>query len=300
VTTPKIMNRCPLCGSDPLTSVDSVKDHLVTGEVFEIVECPTCDSRHTFPQPPEEEIDRYYESENYEPHSDRGVSLYGLAYRSIRGIMIGKKRKWIERFTERKDGRLLDIGCGTGEFAASMRDSGWDVTCVDSSQKVRYEALTRFGLEALSPSQWLEASSEPFDCITFWHTLEHIHDPRRYLDTARNHLKEKGVLLIGLPNFTAHDAKVYGNHWAGYDAPRHLTHFSPSSMERFLSSCDLVMEGTVGLLYDAYYVSLLSARYRGDGSLGALWTGFISNRKARSERKRYSSLIYVARRKSID
>jgi len=278
-----------------------VKDHLVTGEVFEIVECLTCEARHTLPQPPKEEIDRYYESEQYKPHSDRGLNLSGLAYRSVRGIMIGKKRKWIERFTGKKDGSLLDIGCGTGEFAASMRDSGWNVKCVDSSEKAREKALARFGLEALSPSQWLEGSSEElFDCITFWHTLEHIHDPRHYLDVARNQLKEKGVLLIGLPNFIAHDAKVYGNYWAAYDVPRHLIHFSPSAMESFLLSCGLVMEGTVGLPYDAYYVSLLSARYRGDGNLGAFWTGFISNRKARSERKRFSSLIYVARRKSID
>ena len=67
---PKTTNRCPLCGSDRLTSVDYVKDHLVTGEVFEIVECPTCEARHTLPQPSEEEIERYYESEQYKPHSD--------------------------------------------------------------------------------------------------------------------------------------------------------------------------------------------------------------------------------------
>ncbi len=296
----KSLNQCPLCGSGRLTSVSSVTDHLVTGEVFEIVECPACGARHTSPVPSEEEIGRYYESEQYKPHSDRGVSLSDLAYRTVRGVMIGKKRKWIERLTGKKDGQLLDVGCGTGEFAASMRDNGWDVTCVDSSEAARKEAHERFELEPLSPAQWLETDPARFDCITFWHTLEHVHEPRRYLNAARSGLQEGGVLLIGLPNFTSHDAVVYGDHWAAYDVPRHLTHFSPSAMDRFLTSCGFALEGTVGLPYDAYYVSLLSARYRGDGSLGALWTGFISNRKARSARNRYSSLIYAARRKSID
>ena len=163
----KTLNKCPLCGAGQLTSVTLVKDHLITGEVFKIVECPACGARHTSPRPPEDEIGRYYESEQYMPHFDKGSSLSDLAYRIVRGIMIGKKRKWIERFTGMKNGRLLDIGCGTGEFAAYMRDNGWEVTCVDSSERAREAAHQRFGIEALPSSQWLESNSAPYTKYTY-------------------------------------------------------------------------------------------------------------------------------------
>lgn len=294
------LTRCTLCGCLDLRPVLSIGDYVVSGENFDIVECNKCEVRLTTPVPKPDEIDRYYESDEYRPHSSGGFSFSGIAYKVVRGIMLGKKRHWIERFTGVRGGCLLDIGCGTGEFAASMRDGGWDVTCVDSSETARKTAKYQFDLDVMSPQTWLEKNGGSFDAITFWHTLEHVHDPEFYLSRARSQLTEQGGLFIGVPNFTSYDCQVYGDQWAAWDVPRHLTHFSPAAMQRLLNKCDLSLRNIRGLPYDAYYVSLLSAKYSKQNSLGALFTGFFSNRKARADRKRFSSLIYIVKQKSFN
>lgn len=296
----KKITQCSLCDNFDLIPVFSVIDRLVSSETFDIIECISCKARHTSPVPSGNEVGRYYKSAEYHPHSVQGISISDIAYRIVRGIMIERKRKWIQKFSGLTTGRLLDIGCGTGEFPAFMRDNGWEVSCVDSSESVLKSVKERFGLNGLLSDLWLKMDTPPFDVITLWHTLEHVADPRLYLETAISQLTEKGTILIGVPNFTSYDAQIYGKYWAAYDAPRHFTHFHPSSMELFLESCHLNLSAIIGLTYDSYYVSILSAKNMGKITLGALWTGFISNQKARYNTKRSSSLIYVVRPEAID
>lgn len=296
----KSLTQCSVCGGGGLRPVFSMRDYLVSGESFSLVECGECGVRLTTPVPAEDQIEKYYESDEYRPHDAEGFSLSDIAYRVVRGIMVGKKRRWIERFTGVRGGRLLDVGCGTGEFAASMRDGGWDVTCVDASEKARSAAKSRFDLDVLSAEEWLNLESVSFDAITLWHTLEHVHQPRRYLTHARDQLSKDGAMFIALPNHTSYDAEVFGETWAAYDVPRHLTHFSPAAMKKLLERCNLSLSAIRGLPYDAYYVSLLSAMNGGKNVMSGLWNGFVSNRKAAAETKRFSSLIYVVRPKSID
>ena len=293
----KSVTHCSLCGNSNLNTVLTVKDWLVTKELFDVVECSACKSRHTSPIPEKREIDRYYNSDEYRPHNLHRRKMSDLIYRTIRGMMIEKKKKWIRSFSRLKRGRLLDVGSGTGEFAASMRNNGWEVCCVESSEQIRSIAKENFNLDVISPNVWLGKDKSSFDVITFWHTLEHVESPKLYLETAKSQLNEKGTIFIGVPNFTSYDAMFYGKNWAAYDAPRHITHFDPSSMGKFFDVCDLKLLGIIGLPYDAYYVSMLSSKNLGKNFIGGLFRGFISNRKAKADTKRFSSLIYAVRPK---
>jgi predicted SAM-dependent methyltransferase len=143
----------------------------------------------------------------------------------------------------------------------------------------------------------LEASQ--FDAITMWHVLEHVHDLHGYLVQFQKILLPSGRLIIAVPNYTSHDAKVYREHWAAYDVPRHLYHFSPKGMEMLANDKGFHLETVKPMWFDSFYVSMLSEQYKnGSGNLiGAAWNGLLSNLKAMSDKKRCSSVIYIFSKK---
>jgi len=111
-------------------------------------------------------------------------------------------------------------------------------------------------------------------------------------------LKPDGRLFIAVPNYACYDASHYQSFWAAYDVPRHLYHFSPTSMKKLLQLHGLNLVTIKPMWFDSFYVSLLSEKYKtGKGSLlkGA-WTGFISNYKALFQKEKCSSVIYVISR----
>lgn len=133
-----------------------------------------------------------------------------------------------------------------------------------------------------------------FDVITMWHVLEHVYDLDAYIYKLKSLLKPNGVLIIAVPNFKSEDANIYKNHWAAYDTPRHLWHFSQTAIHRLFSTELMKVVNTIPMKFDAYYVSLLSEKNKTGKSnfIKAFLNGYRSNQKAKQSGE-YSSLIYV-------
>ena len=104
-------------------------------------------------------------------------------------------------------------------------------------------------------------------------------------------------LIIAVPNYKSDDAKYYKEFWAAFDVPRHLWHFSQSAIHKIFSKEKMVVEKIIPMKFDAYYVSLLSEKYKTGkmNLMSAFYRGFISNFKARTTTE-YSSLIYVLKK----
>ncbi len=134
-----------------------------------------------------------------------------------------------------------------------------------------------------------------FDAITLWHVLEHVHELHKYLETFTSILSPAGRLIIAVPNYTSKDAIHYKQHWAAYDVPRHLYHFSPRSMELLLKKKGFQLQEIKAMWFDSFYVSMLSEQYKnGKGNfVSAAWNGLLSNINAIGDRKQCSSLIYI-------
>lgn len=292
------VKQCPVCAGEKLEVVFAVRDHVVTQEEFEVLECDGCGLRLTTPLPDKDETDRYYESENYTPHAaGKGGNLI---YRVVRRLMLARKRNLITTETNLSCGRLLDVGCGTGEFLYTMHQAGWEVDGIDASEGARQETSRRYGVTVQSPDDWFASEDEEYDVITFWHALEHLADPNRYLRQVVLSLKDDGTLMIALPNWNSFDAEYYGSEWAAYDVPRHFTHFTRSTMERFIDEHGLTVRNTFGLPFDAFYISLLSERNGNGSALRGIWTGLKSNMAAVDDSSRWSSLIYVVRKSGTE
>ncbi|HYM94458.1 MAG TPA: class I SAM-dependent methyltransferase [Chitinophagaceae bacterium] len=286
---------CPVCGSADISNVLSVKDYTVSNEIFNIAQCHSCSLRFTQDVPDAVSILPYYRSEDYISHTNTSKGLINRLYQNIRKRTLVKKRKLIGKVCKIKSGNLLDIGSGTGSFLNEMKQHGWQITGLEPDPGARKIAKELYGIELFDEKKINDLSPATFDAITLWHVLEHVHDLSGYILNLKSLLKENGKLFIAVPNYTSLDAKIYKEYWAAYDAPRHLYHFSPLSLEKLIKKNDLKIVQYKPMWYDSFYISLLSSKYKNGKTkwLPALLNGLRSDIKAVSNVKKCSSVIYV-------
>lgn len=140
---------CPLCGGTHLERTLTCVDHYATGEMFHLCRCRDCGFLFTQDFPAEAEIGRYYETPDYISHTDTRKGAMNSVYHWVRRYMLGRKGRLVEKEAHRKEGRLLDIGTGTGYFADTMLRRGWQVEAVEKSGQARLrQGALRSGGEA--------------------------------------------------------------------------------------------------------------------------------------------------------
>lgn len=290
---------CPVCGSTAIRDVLSVKDYTVSSETFTIAECSTCTLRFTQDIPDANDIGRYYQSDDYISHTNTSKGLINRLYQGVRKRTIAGKQKLVQRYTGLEKGSLLDVGSGTGVFAGHMKRNGWVVTGLEPDTGARKMAREVNAIDLSGIEDFHKQGLGPFDAITLWHVLEHVHDLQGYARRLRELLTDKGRLFIAVPNYMSADAAVYREYWAAYDVPRHLYHFSPRSMQVLVEKHGLQIENYQPMWYDSFYISLLSSKYKnGKANLvGAFINGLRSNWRAWRDVKKCSSVVYVISKK---
>ncbi|KAB1157094.1 class I SAM-dependent methyltransferase [Flavobacterium luteum] len=268
----------------------TIKDHSVSKETFELFRDETLDLVYTHPQPKENTLPKYYESEDYISHTDGKRSFFEKAYHFVKNIALKNKLNLINNIQKSK-GSLLDIGAGTGEFLFFAKENGWNCVGVEPSEKAKAIALKK-GVSFSETTNLLEDHS--FDVITMWHVLEHVPNIEDQIKELKRLLKPNGTILIAVPNFNSYDAKQYGVFWAAYDVPRHLWHFSKTAIKLLFQKQNLHLEKVLPMKFDAFYVSLLSEKYK-SGKMNfvkAFIIGLQSNIRAKQTLE-YSSHIYI-------
>ncbi len=290
-----IYQDCPFCGSKQFEKTMAVKDYTVSNEIFDIFHCNNCTNRFTQNIAPQNEIGRYYQSENYTSHSDTSKDFISKIYHSVRNITLKSKRDLIVGLTKKQQGNLLDVGAGTGAFSNAMIQAGWAVTALEPDETARTVAQTKYNLQLQNPTELFNQEAGKFDAITLWHVLEHIHTLKEYLQQFHKVLKQDGKLVIAVPNYTSFDASYYQEYWAGYDVPRHLYHFSPAGMKILAEQMGFKIISYKPMWFDSVYVSMLSEQYKmgKQNFIKALFIGMLSNARALFNRKKCSSVIYI-------
>jgi SAM-dependent methyltransferase len=217
---------CPLC--------DGGRRHILleapdlgpgsSGLRFAVVQCLDCGLCFTNPRPSPATIGQFY-PDVYRPHR---TPRRGRPPRR-RGRRERQSLPW------HGEGRLLDFGCGGGSYLQRMHCQGWRVTGLDVSAPAVERIRSDLGLPALAgtlPHPLLEPAG--FDVITMWHSLEHVHDPLTVLQEARRLLAPGGRLLVAVPNIDSLPFRWFGPAWYALDLPRHLTHFTPRTLDLML------------------------------------------------------------------
>ncbi len=270
-----------------------VKDHSVSGEEFQLIFNEDTEMLETFPAPNEDQLSKYYKSEDYISHTNSKRNLFEHVYHLIRSRALKKKLRLINSFRNESK-QLLDVGCGTGDFLKTALTDGWTVTGIEPNEQARKIANVKTNQNVFEIGHLANLKEHSFDVITLWHVLEHLPKLDTHIQLFRKLLKPNGLLIIAVPNYKSYDAAHYKEFWAAYDVPRHLWHFSRKSINKLFQKENFILIKTIPLIFDAYYVSLLSEKYKTGymNPLKAFWVGLKSNFQAKQNND-YSSLIYV-------
>lgn len=274
----------------------TVKDHSVSGEIFKLLYNEELQMLETYPQPSPEKLPSYYQSENYISHTDSKRNLLEKVYHVVKSIALKRKLRLIN--SERYESKfLLDIGCGTGDFLQIAQQNGWRVLGIEPNEQARQIANQKTNNSVFETEDLFTLQEKSFDVITLWHVLEHLPNLETQISIFKNLLKPNGALIIAVPNYKSFDAKYYKEFWAAFDVPRHLWHFSQMAIAKLVTKQDLTIVKTVPMRFDAFYVSLLSEKYKSGvmNPLKGFWIGWRSNLKAKNSGE-YSSLIYCIKK----
>ena len=293
------IDTCPLCGGHSLKHAMTCTDHYASGEQFEVVRCVSCGFLFTQNAPVEAEIGRYYDTPDYISHSNTQKGMMNRIYHRVRQWMLVRKAALVKRISKMEKGSLLDYGTGTGYFAHTMQECGWKVEAIEKNEKARAFAKETFNLEVKAEEALLRYADHSFDVITLWHVMEHLEHLNEMWQTLHRLIKERGVLIVAVPNPTSYDAEKYREWWAAYDVPRHLWHFSPAAIQQFGTKHGFVLEEHRPMPFDAFYVSMLTEKYKGNkvSFLKGMAVGTIAWFHALFRKERSSSMIYVFRKK---
>lgn len=287
----EIISNCPICQSRHIESFLEAKDFTVSGEYFKIVQCRSCSFLFTNPRPAANEAGKYYESSNYISHSNTNEGFVNQLYHKVRNITLQQKVKWIAPYKQSSE--ILDIGCGNGHFLKACKNAGWKVAGMELDKKTAEQAEKNTGEKIVNHLKEIDKESS-FQIITLWHVLEHVYELDEYFAFFKAKLKPSGKLLFALPNPKSHDAEKFKSFWAAYDVPRHIHHFTPKTIEQLANKHGFKLVKTKGLLFDSFYISLLSNEYESGKKklISSFITGAFSNLKAFIFSGNYSSNLY--------
>lgn len=260
------LNRCPVCGaSERDLCYPRMEDKICgTRGKWDYYRCRSCSVLYIDPRPSEETIGRAYQ--DYFTHSvleerERVGWLDKVAF-GMRNDYLNWKfgynkhpvlpgGRWLmyllppwlrlewdncaRHLPKPEEGRnrLLDVGCGNGDFLALAQSAGWECHGVDFDEKAVGIARSR-GLQVCLADKLSAYPESSFDAITVSHVIEHVHHPETLLKRCVRVLRTGGVLWIASPNSNSIVSKYFNRHWVGLAAPQHLVLFDSESLRKLV------------------------------------------------------------------
>jgi 2-polyprenyl-3-methyl-5-hydroxy-6-metoxy-1,4-benzoquinol methylase len=218
---------CMICGSRRLVDLLTAPDRFhLRKEMYRLVRCQSCSCVWLANPPKPEEMDRHYTEEYH-----RAIATAG------EGSAASRWEDQVRMISQYKcGGAILDIGCSSGGFLSRMKGPNWELHGIEMEKSTAERARATTGAEVFVGNA-VEAPLLPgsFDVITCFDVLEHVYYPRPFLTKVLEWLKPDGIFYTIMPNIDSWEAQLFGTHWFGLELPRHLFHFSPRSLRRFMS-----------------------------------------------------------------
>lgn len=261
---------CPICKSPAFHKCLRVVDH--TGTVpgkFSLVKCDSCHLIYLNPRPAVSSLVACY-GPDYAAHRapqdqrvrkltgvERAVltRYYGWHFGDTSGPLwlawlfrkaFASHRRNVRFLPVEGAGRVLDVGCGSGDYLEILREGGWSVAGVEIDPEAAERARKTRSLEVHTGTV-LDAPfpTGSFDVVTMWHVLEHVWNPNEVVDRVIELLAPHGLFVVSTPIIDGYAARQLGRHWYHIDAPRHLLHFTRRRLSDFLSARGFLIDRIV-------------------------------------------------------
>jgi len=219
---------CPLCHSDDFSYVFK---QLPSHADASVVKCRSCGHLYTKLTKPVD-VASLYSDEVYEVVENRKSIFDKILSWEYRRVLRSAKKLLSPPY------QLLDFGSGKGKLGSLAKEGGWEVKCVETSAQRAAYAREIYGLDVSSDFFTSgQIFGMRFNLITLFHVLEHLPEPTALLaELTQANLDRNGILLIEVPNIKSWQARLSGSRWMHLDVPRHINHFSPARLEKFMNA----------------------------------------------------------------
>lgn len=223
-----VATACPLCGGVSVSGFLSAPDRFhLRREEYHLMRCKTCSIVWLTSPPKPEEMSLHYDQDYHRIISAGGEGSAENRWRAQRELILKYKQS----------GAILDIGCSSGGFLGTMRNSRWKRYGIEIAAATAEKAKLTTGAEVfVGDAVDAPFAPESFDVVTCFDVLEHVYEPRKFLAKALEWLKPGGIFYTVLPNVNSWEARVFRSYWYGLELPRHLFHFSPASLRHLMAS----------------------------------------------------------------
>lgn len=243
----KEMKKCNLCKYGDFEELFGNHDRFyrVKGD-FVLCKCKNCGLIFINPQPDMQELEKHYPPEKYYSLRKNKKNTPGMYEKliidknaSLKKIILSPLRKFMRSTKIVPSGKILDIGCGSGEFLSLMNKTGMDCFGVDpglSSKDISKNNDLHLVKGELKEAEY---PSNFFDVITMNHSFEHVLDPLETLTEIKKILKRGGTAIIGVPQSSSLAFFLFGKNWVNLDTPRHLFIYNPSTLRMYANKVGL-------------------------------------------------------------
>jgi SAM-dependent methyltransferase len=279
---------CPLCGSDKSQLLFWNYDRLYRfPEKFGTLICQECNLVRLSPRPTVTHISRHY-PDDYGAYLTSRASINTISNHSLIGVRnfirnsvmsslgynfgtLSNSQKFLRPLLTKlffknatygygdvfpyyvPNGNALEVGCGNGNYLSYLKHYGWNVTGVDLSPHAARVAKELFDIDVfIGQLEDAPFSEKSFDYIHLSHVVEHFFDPVKTMKKVYELLKPNGTVFIEVPNAESISAEISKEYWYGWDAPRHLFMFSPSTLSKMLSVAGLKVSKMKSVMWNSF------------------------------------------------
>lgn len=253
---------CPIC--------ENRKDNKfwIKKNGYNIYACGNCDTKFIHPQPNTNELIKIYDKDYF----NRGQK-YKVGESNSKNNSYNHQHHTLQKRINTimkiiPNGRILDIGCATGEFLRLARENGYEVCGVEISEFSANYARKYYNLNIVN-SNLLSANltSSYYDVVTMWDVIEHLPDPRQTICEINRILKPGGLVMFSTGDISSFYAKMLNRFWHLLTPPQHLFFFSKKSIKKLLSNNGFELEK---IYYSGKYTSIEFILFKANETYGKI------------------------------